>query len=161
MKFITIDFNQFIPQIDRKQCISLNHHVLILIRKKLFRSLIQIKLHQRKRNGMVFCMTRAHTGACIRLSFFTLLHFVQTRSHSLWKRMPKNGKNRTLIKLNQLQLNDGIQIKCLADPCQLIENVFASHLDVDFLLHAISNTRAHTHTHIWNENSWRNACGHH
>lgn len=62
--------------------------------------------------------------------------------------MLKKGKNRTLIKLNQLQLNDGIQIKCLADPCQLIENVFVAHLDVDYFLHAIEHTCTHTY-HIF------------
>lgn len=59
--------------------------------------------------------------------------------------MPKKGKNRTLIKLNQLQLNDGIQIKCLADPCQLIENVFVSHFEcVLFYIYA-NNVHAHSH----------------
>lgn len=102
----------------------------------------------------LFCTTRAHTGACMhacmQTSFlFTHLHIMHT--HSLRKRMPMKGKNRTLIKLNQLQLNDGIQIKCLADPCQLIENVFESHLDVYFLTNG-KQTHARTHTRIYIRN---------
>lgn len=69
-------------------------------------------------------MTRAHAYIS---PFYSI---IQTTLYL--KKNADDEKNRTLIKLNQLQLNDGIQIKCLTDPCQLIENVFASHLDVFF-----------------------------
>lgn len=69
MKFITIDFNQLNSQIDRKQCIGLNHHALILIRKNSFA--LSFKSNYIKESDMaVFCVTRAaHTGASIRRSF--------------------------------------------------------------------------------------------